>query len=68
MPLLNRQGSNVWTLDDENQWIPYPFGLDPSESVLAQLSEPHRVINNLALPFSINRVKLITAAVERRQR
>ncbi len=42
VPLLTRQGANVWTLDDENQWIPYPFALEPSESVLAQISEPHR--------------------------
>jgi predicted ATPase len=42
VPLLNRKGANVGTLSDENQWIPYPFPLDPSESVIAQLSEPHR--------------------------
>jgi predicted ATPase len=42
VPLLTRQGENVWTLDDESQWAPYPYPLDPCESVLAQLSEPHR--------------------------
>lgn len=42
VPLLNRQAASVGTLDDENQWIPYPFPLDPAESVISQLSEPHR--------------------------
>lgn len=40
--LLERGSTSVWARDAEGRRISYPLSLDESESVLAQLREPHR--------------------------
>lgn len=42
VPLLERGSSSVWARDSEGRRVHYPMALSESESVLAQLSEPHR--------------------------
>jgi predicted ATPase len=42
IPLLDRGNSTVWARDADGQRITYPMVLSESESVLAQLREPHR--------------------------
>lgn len=41
-PLLERGSTSVWARDAEGRRASYPMALDESESVLAQLREPHR--------------------------
>jgi predicted ATPase len=40
--MLERTGPSASIRDDEGRMTAYPFALDSSESVLAQISEPHR--------------------------
>ena len=40
--LLERKGDSVHARDEEGRRVTYPFELERSESVLAQLSDPHR--------------------------
>jgi predicted ATPase len=42
VPLLERGSSSTWARDAEGRRIAYPMALSESESVLAQLREPHR--------------------------
>ena len=42
IPLLERGKSGAWARDVEGKRVTYPMTLTRSESVLAQLSEPHR--------------------------
>ncbi|MBV9865481.1 MAG: AAA family ATPase [Abitibacteriaceae bacterium] len=40
--LMERGNGTVWVRDAEGKRLSYPMSLSPSESVLAQLREPHR--------------------------
>jgi predicted ATPase len=47
--LLERGSSSVWARDAEGRRVTFPMALSTSESVLAQLSEPHRFPHLAAL-------------------
>lgn len=40
--LLNRKNTSVWARDDQGKLAEYPVAVSPSESVLAEIREPHK--------------------------
>ncbi|MCC6999386.1 MAG: AAA family ATPase [Deltaproteobacteria bacterium] len=42
VPLLDRAGTSAWLRDADGVRVTFPLQIDASESILSQLSEPHR--------------------------
>lgn len=49
IPFLQRESGTAWIRDDEGRRVTYPFDLEATESVLAQVKDPHRYPHLLAV-------------------